>query len=244
MKRMIITGATGSIGSELVNYFYKNYELICIDIDNQKLKILKKKFQKIKIYECNLTNQKQVNQLIKKLYLKFNNIDILINNAGSIYSQPIIKLGTKGFIPHSFSNWKKIIDLNLNSVFLFSSKIIEILCKNRTSGVIINISSISARGNIGQSAYSVAKSGIETLTKIWAQELSTFNIRVTCIAPGFFNTISTYKSLKNSQIEHIKNSTPLKRLGKTSELILAINFIIKNKFFNGKVLSLDGGLEI
>ena len=102
MKRMIITGATGSIGSELVNYFYKNYELICIDIDNQKLKILKKKFQKIKIYDCNLTNQKQVNQLIKKLYLKFNNIDILINNAGSIYSQPIIKLGTKGFIPHSF----------------------------------------------------------------------------------------------------------------------------------------------
>ena len=156
-----------------------------LDIDNQKLKILKKKFQKIKIYDCNLTNQKQVNQLIKKLYLKFNNIDILINNAGSIYSQPIIKLGTKGFIPHSFSNWKKIIDLNLNSVYLFSSKIIEILCTNRTSGVIINISSISARGNIGQSAYSVAKSGIETLTKIWAQELSTFNIRVTCIAPGF-----------------------------------------------------------
>ena len=48
MKRMIITGATGSIGSELVNYFYKNYELICIDIDNQKLKILKKNFRKLK----------------------------------------------------------------------------------------------------------------------------------------------------------------------------------------------------
>ena len=115
---------------------------------------------------------------------------------------------------------------------------------NRTKGIIINISSISAKGNVGQSAYSVAKSGLEILTKIWAKELSSFNIRVACIAPGFFNTKSTHSSLSKFHIEHLKTNTPTKRLGKVKELMLAINFIIKNEFFNGKVLSLDGGLEI
>ena len=244
MKRIIITGASGSIGSEIVKYFYKNNDLICIDINKKNLNILKNKYKKIKIYQCDLTNQKNVDQLMKNLNIKYKYFDILINNAGMIYSHPMIKLSSKGLKSHSYANWKKVLDINLNSIFLFSSKIIENFCNNRTKGLIINISSISAKGNIGQSAYSVAKSGIEILTKIWAQELSSFNIRVACIAPGFFNTKSTHNSLSKFQIDHLKNATPSKRLGATKELILAINFIIKNKFFNGKILSLDGGLEI
>jgi len=244
MKRIIITGACGSIGSDIVKYFYKNNDLICIDIDKKNLKNLKNKFKKINTYQCDLTNQSKVDQLMTKLNSKFNRFDILINNAGMIYSHPIIKLSSAGFKSHNYKNWKKVIDLNLNSVFLFSSRVIENLCNNRTKGIIINISSISAKGNLGQSAYSVAKSGIEILTKIWAQELSSFNIRVACIAPGFFNTKSTHNSLNKFQIQHLKNNTPLKRLGTKKELVLAINFIIKNEFFNGKVLSLDGGLEI
>ncbi len=244
MKKIIITGASGSIGSEIVKYFYKNNELICIDIDGKKLNILKKKFKKIKIYQCDLTNPKKVEKLINQLNRKFKSFDILINNAGMIYSHPIIKLKSNGFQSHNYSNWKKVLDLNLNSVFLVSTKIIENFCMNRTKGIIINISSISAKGNVGQSAYSVAKSGLEILTKIWAKELSSFNVRVACIAPGFFNTKSTHSSLSKFHIEHLKTNTPTKRLGKVKELMLAINFIIKNEFFNGKVLSLDGGLEI
>ena len=244
MKKIIITGACGSIGAEIVKYFYKKNNLICIDIDIKKLKNLKDKFKNIKIHQCDLTSQKKVKELTFQLNSKYKNFDILINNAGMIYSHPIIKLTSKGFRSHSYKNWKKILDINFNSLFLFSSRIIENFCNNRTKGIIINISSISAKGNIGQSAYSVAKSGIEILTKIWAQELSSFNIRVACIAPGFLNTKSTQNSLNKFQIDHLKKNTPLKRLGATNELMLAINFIIKNEFFNGKVLSLDGGLEI
>ena len=74
--------------------------------------------------------------------------------------------------------------------------------------------------------------------------INSFDIRVACIAPGFFDTKSTHNSLNKFQINHLRKNTPLKRLGKTKELILAIDFIIKNEFFNGKVLSLDGGLEL
>ena len=181
---------------------------------------------------------------MSQLNKNYKHFDILINNAGKIYSNPIIKLSSKGLKSHSYTDWKKILNVNLKSIFLFSSSIIENFCKNRTKGIIINISSISAKGNKGQSAYSVAKSGVEILTKVWAQELSSFNIRVACIAPGFFNTKSTIRSLSSFQIDHLKKNTPLKRMGSTKELIQAINFVIKNKFFNGKVLSLDGGLEI
>ena len=71
-----------------------------------------------------------------------------------------------------------------------------------------------------------------------------FDIRVACVAPGFFNTKSTKKSLSKIQIEHIQKFTPLKRLGRTNELIHCIKFRINNKFFNGKTLSIDGGLNI
>lgn len=245
MKNFIITGAAGSLGTQITKNFYKKFNLICIDKNRIALKDLKKKYRRINIYECNLTSPIEVNNLIKKINKKYGNIDIILNNAGTISSIPIVSLSKEGrFKTHSYINWKKIINNNLNTTFLISSKVIENLCNNRKEGLIINVSSISAEGNIGQSAYSVAKSSIEILTKIWAQELSKFNIRVACISPGFFDIDSTHKSLSTPKIKHIKTNTPVGRLGKPTELVNAIKFIINNKFFNGKILKLDGGLEI
>lgn len=243
-KTIILTGAAGSIGSEIIKSFHKSYRLICVDTDIQNLKNLKKIYKSINIFKCNLLIEKEVNSLIKKVLRDFNKIDILINNAGKIYSSPIIKLGKEKFLSHNFKMWKKVIDINLNSLFLISSKVIEALCNQRKSGLIINVSSISANGNIGQSAYSSAKKSIEVLTKIWADELKDFDIRVACVAPGFFDTKSTKKSLNKIQIEHIQKFTPLKRLGRPNELVHCIKFIINNKFFNGKTLRIDGGLNL
>ena len=139
--------------------------------------------------------------------------------------------------------WNKIFAVNVTGVFLCNQKIGSIMV-NQKSGSIINVSSISALGNKGQSAYSASKSAIETLTKVWAKELSDFNIRVTCISPGFFDADSTKRSLKGNHVSHIISNTPSRRMGKYKEFINAINFIIQNKFFNGKILSLDGGLVI
>ena len=108
MKRIIITGASGSIGSEIIKYFYKKNDLICIDIDKKNLKILKNKYKKIKTYQCDLTSKKKVDQLMSQLNKKYKHFDILINNAGKIYNHPIIKLTSKGFKSHSYESWKKM----------------------------------------------------------------------------------------------------------------------------------------
>ena len=121
MKRIIITGATGSIGSEIVKYFYKNNDLICIDLNKKELEVLKDKFKRIKIYQCDITNKKKVDQLFNKLNLKFKHFDILINNAGKIYSQPIVKLTSNGFKSHNYRIWKSILDLNLSFLYFYLS---------------------------------------------------------------------------------------------------------------------------
>ncbi len=243
MKTLLLTGAGGSIGNYIVRSFYKKYNLICVDKNKSKLNSLKKKYKRIITYSCDLTKTNDVKELFKKI-VKKKSIDILINNAGIIYSEPFIKLGKKGFERHSYKSWLNIINTNLNSTFLISSHLVEQQCNFRKESLIINVSSISALGNKGQSAYSASKSAIETLTKVWAKELSDFNIRVACISPGFFDTESTKRSLSDNHVSHIISNTPSKRMGKYKEFIDALNFIIKNKFFNGKILSLDGGLVI
>jgi 3-oxoacyl-[acyl-carrier protein] reductase len=243
MKTILLTGAGGSIGSYIIKSFYKNYNLICVDKNKDKLNAVKKKYGRITIYSCDLTKTNEVKKLLKNI-IKNKTIDILINNAGTIYSEPLIKFKKKKFKCHSYKSWLNIINANLNSTFLISSNIIEHLCNLRKESLIINISSIAALGNKGQSAYSASKSAIETLTKVWAKELADFNIRVTCISPGFFNTDSTKRSLSNDIISDIVSSTPSKRMGTYREFTGAINFIIKNKFFNGKILSIDGGFVL
>ena len=244
MKTILLTGACGSIGNAIIKSFYKKYKLLCIDKDKKQLTNLKKKYKKIIPYCCNLTKQVEVISVLKKIEEQKIPIDILINNAGKIYNEPIVKLGKLGFECHNYKSWINIINTNLNSNFLLSSNLIKYLCNTRQESLIINISSVSALGNKGQSAYSASKSAIETLTKVWAKELSNFKIRVACISPGFFDTESTAQSLNKASIENLIANTPSNRMGKTKELINAINFVINNKFFNGKILSLDGGLVI
>ena len=147
---------------------------------------MKKRFPKINYFACDLTNDKAVNNLFKKIEKKFKKIDIIINNAGYIYNSLMVSRSSSSLKKHSYKDWKKVISMNLDTVFLASSYAIENMVKNRTNGLIINISSIAANGNVGQSAYASAKSGVEALTKTLSKELSIFNIRVVGIAPGFF----------------------------------------------------------
>ena len=118
------------------------------------------------------------------------------------------------------------------------------MVRRRIKGLIINVSSICAQGNIGQSAYSASKAGLEAMTHVWAKELNPMGIRCCCLAPGFVDTVGAKQALNSSTLESWISQVPLKRLATIDELVDGMLFLIQNDFFNGKVLNLDGGLRI
>ena len=115
---------------------------------------------------------------------------------------------------------------------------------HRSKGVIVNISSISACGNEGQTAYSAAKAGVNAMTVTWSKELGPMGIRCNAISPGFIDTDSTHNALKEKIIAHIHSNTPLRRLGQVEEVSQAVASVIANDFINGVILNVDGGLKI
>ena len=153
-------------------------------------------------------------------------------------------MGSEDIETHDFCEWDRIIAVNLSSYFYVTACVLKKMVSQRTKGVIVSISSISARGNAGQSAYSASKAGIEALTKTWAKELGPLGIRAVCIAPGFIDTEGTHGAISEAMIKSWKRKVPLKRLGTIEEITNAVTMMIENEFFNGKILELDGGLVI
>lgn len=242
--KIIITGAASGFGSFLADYLKdKAARLFLIDINNEGLH----KFigvPNIDLYSCDLTDFEQTTMIIREIFKKEPETNVLINNAGIIHSELLINFFNRQDRRHSKENWDKMLNVNLTTVFNCSVNVIDNMIRSKVKGLIINISSISANGNAGQSVYSAAKAGVNALTATWSRELSMFNIRTAGIAPGFFDTPSTHIALKENIVKKIINEIPSNRLGQFDELAKAVEFIIENEYFNGKILEIDGGLTL
>lgn len=240
---VLITGGAKGIGKFITeNLLTKAAKVIIVDKDQQSLNNFPGQSNLVK-YNYDITDYNAVGELMGKIFNENNGINVCINNAGIIHSEPLVNLLSKEK-KHNLANWQKVIDVNLNAVFYIASHVAEKLVSAKQKGLIINISSISAQGNIGQSAYAASKAAVEALTKTWSKELGMFKIRCACIAPGFFDTTSTRESLTENMLSKWQKSVALERLGKLDELLSAVEFIIQNEYFNGKVLALDGGLNV
>lgn len=242
--RVLITGGGRGIGNFIATDLLNRAEKVfVIDNDEQLLNSMPVCENLVKLY-CDITDAALVQKTIADIFMQHGGINVCINNAGIIHSEPLINLLSREDKKHSITNWHKVINVNLNSVFYVTANVAEKMIAKKEKGVIINISSISAQGNIGQSAYAASKAGVEALTKTWSKELGMFKIRCACIAPGFFNTPSTKESLNENMLAKWQKSVPLGQLGELEDLSMAVQFIIQNEYYNGKVLSLDGGLNI
>lgn len=244
-KNIIVTGGAKGIGRSLVEILMREGANVGVfDIDQDAIDDLLKEFPDIYCGVCDVSNFEQVEFEVNKFFQQFDSIDILVNNASLIFNSPLISFGKDGLKKHDIEMWDKVVRTDLNSVFYMTTNVVEKMILRRTKGLIINVSSISAIGNIGQSAYSAAKAGVNALTYLWSKELSSFKIRVAGIAPGFTKTDTTKQSISESTIKEWIKKTPAKRFAEPFEIADGILFIIKNDFFNGKILELDGGLKI
>lgn len=243
--KIVITGAGSGFGRAMSLFFSENNaDVYALDLNYDSLLQLKSENNKIHIFKCDVTNNEEVETVIEELFTIDNKINILVNNAGVMLNSPLINILKRPDNRHDVELWKKIIDINQSGVFYMTRSFASKLITNRVKGVIINISSIAANGNIGQTAYSASKAAVESMTKVWAKELGSFGIRSVAIAPGFIDTNGTHNALEDKMLNHWVSNTPIKRTGKIEEIVSTVKFVIENDFINGEVIKLNGGLKI
>ncbi len=245
MKTAIITGGASGLGKAIAQKLLSEKNRVAvIDYDESRLDALHKEYPQILCKKADLTSLEEAATTINNIFTEFQKIDILVNSAGILYNEPLVSFGAGSLKKHSAESFDRVIKSNLYSTFYASTETIEKMIMKRTKGVIINISSITACGNAGQTAYSAAKAGINAFTSTWAKELGIFGIRFVSIAPGYIDTESTKNILSENMLDQITQKIPSRKLGKTSDIVEAVLFAIHNNYLNGKILQIDGGLTI
>jgi len=245
-KKFIVTGAGGGIGSSIVKTILENEGIVGgIDINIDALQQIKMNYDKsLEVYRCDICNMNEINNTIEEFISKYGEIDCLINGAAILQDQPMISVFNGKLQKYSIEDWNNTMRTNLFSVFYLTREVIEKMVMKRTKGLIINITSISAAGNMCQSAYAASKAAMNSLTVTWSQELSVFNLRVAGLAPGMTDTSMPKNAMREDVLKAWLNKTPVKRMGTPAEISAGIKFIIENDFFNGRILELDGGLRM
>lgn len=193
---------------------------------------------------ADIGNEAEVVALFDRIKAGLGPVDALINNAGIIRDGLLVK-AKDGVIESklSLSDWQKVIDVNLTGVFLCGREAAAQMIEHGRAGVLINISSISRAGNIGQSNYAAAKAGVAAMTVTWAKELARYGIRAAAIAPGFIATDMT-ASMKPEVISKIEAGIPLRKMGLPEHIAQTVQFILENDYLTGRVLEIDGGLRL
>ena len=192
---------------------------------------LRAKGIEIEIFKADVSKRDEVNKMMKFALKKFENIDVLINNAG------IAKLHM--FTDITDEEWNEMMNTNLNSVFYCTQEVIKNMIYNK-KGCIINISSMW--GIIGASceaAYSTSKAGINGMTKALAKELGPSNIRVNSIAPGVIDTEMNSK-LDEAIKAKLKEETPLGKIGKSEDVYRCVKWLIDDEYTTGQIISPNG----
>lgn len=245
-SKILITGGARGLGRTLVEGLLQDgAEVGVFEKDSASCEGLAQDFSgKLRVWECDVSDAAQVEKAVSVARESGFEPDVLINNAGIIHSEPLVNLGKKEDRLHSRESWRGVISADLDSVFFVTSCVVDGMLQRRCKGVVISISSISANGNAGQSAYSAAKAGVNALTKTWAKELGAFGIRFAAIAPGFIDTPSTRSALSENTLARLQQQIPLRKLGNPAAIHIAARGIIENDYITGTILEVDGGLTI
>ena len=174
-------------------------------------------------------------QAIEKVIQQFNRLDILVNNAGITRDGLLLRM--------SEDDWDAVINVNLKSDFNYTKAVLKPMMGAR-SGKIINIASVvGLMGNAGQANYSASKAGIIGFTKSVAKELSSRNIQVNAVAPGYVETAMTAK-LNEEQRKLLTDAIPLKRTALPKDIATVVKFLSSpdSDYITGQVISVNGGL--
>lgn len=240
-KYALVTGGAKGIGAAVVKKFLENgiAGVAMFDIDEKQLELTAREIDPERTctytFACDVSNQEQVKEVIKHVYETFDSIDILINNAGI----------TRDAMFHKMTDeqWKQVIDINLNGLYYVTKEVVDNM---RTAGYgkIVNVSSVSSMGNIGQANYAASKAAVRGFTYTLSKELGPKGIYVNAVAPGFIKT-DMLSTVPYNIIKKWKELTPLKRLGSAEELANVIVFLSSDmsSWITGECITVSGGVK-
>lgn len=240
-KTAIVTGGSRGIGAAIVKMLVEKGYNVVINYNKsvQEAKKMKEEFTSrgyiVEIFKADVSKREEVKKIVEFTIEKFKNIDVLVNNAG--ISQ------TKLFTDITDEDWENMVNTNLNSAFYMCQEVVPNMIHNK-KGCIINISSIwGITGASCEVHYSVAKAGVDALSKALAKELGPSGIRVNSIAPGIINT-DMNKHLNEKEIQEIEDEIPLCKIGKTQDIAKCVKWLIEDEYTTGQIISVNGGWNI
>jgi 3-oxoacyl-[acyl-carrier protein] reductase len=244
-----ITGAAGGLGAAMARRLAsQGARLALIDFNSDMLDELSAELklpgEDILSVPCDVSDESQVDAAFTSIAGHFGGLDLLINNAGITRDGLMLKFKDGQLQSRmSLTAWNSVINVNLTGVFLCTRAGVEHMINAGNGGLVINISSISRGGNMGQSNYSAAKAGVAAMTVTWAKEFARYGIRVNTISPGFIGT-EMVRSMKPEALAKLQAMIPAGRIGEPDEIAHTVQYLMENDFVNGRNFEVDGGMRL
>jgi 3-oxoacyl-[acyl-carrier protein] reductase len=248
-RTIVITGAARGLGAAMARRLARHGTVLAlVDIAADALAetaaACRAAGATVQTYGANVAREADVVALFDQIARDCGGVDALVNNAGITRDALLLKFQDGKLAGKmSLDQWQAVIDVNLTGVFLCGREAAQRMVEGGRKGCIINISSISRAGNMGQTNYSAAKAGVAAMAVTWARELARYGIRAAAIAPGFINT-EMVASMKPEAREKLVAGVPLKRMGEPDEIAHTVEFILQNDYVSGRVFEIDGALRL
>ena len=235
-KNVLITGATGGIGNELVKKFITlGANVLATGTKSEKLDTIKKKYPDIRIKKFDISEHPRIEEFIDNVVLELGGLDVLVNNAGINMDNLSIRMKDE--------EWIKVINVNLSSTFLLSKHSIRKMLKSKF-GRIVNITSVVGHtGNLGQSNYAASKAGIIGMSKSLAAEFAKKNITVNCVSPGFIASDMTMNIAEKVKL-YLTSKIPMGKLGTGEDVSNCVAFLSSDQasYITGETIHVNGGM--
>ena len=236
----VVTGAGGSIGRGIALRLAEEGAQVMVndkDLETalETVNLITTQAGKAIAHGADVTKTEEVQDMIQRVVKEWGKVDILVNNAGAIRDSLLIKM--------SDEDWDFVLDLDLKGSFVCARAVAPHMIE-RGYGKIVNISSMSYRGNVGQSNYVSAKAGVVGLTHALGLELARYGINVNCIAPGFIDTPKTH-AFDEKIKERLIKKIPLGKMGEVIDIANAVQFLVsdESRYITRQIIHVSGGME-
>lgn len=238
-KIAVVTGAAQGIGAAIAKRFCEeNIEKVyLLDMNFKKTDMVAKKIDSSGNHAvalaCNVADRKEVNEVFNEILQLSGRVDILVNNAGITRDSMFHKMDD--------NQWDEVINVNLTGMYNCCKAVVDGM-RRQKCGKIVNLASVSAFGNIGQTNYGASKGGVIGFTKCLAKELARNNCTVNAIAPSYINT-EMLQAVPEKVMQKFIDAIPMNRLGTPEELAAVAAFLSSDdaSFVTGECIVVSGG---